>query len=847
MKRSLITERTKRTLLAVSASALMLGASQAQTSVGINFSASYYGGGNYASTAVTDVAFGVPAADWTSTVLDDTNDSLTVTPSGGGSFAVSWSASGSDISWASPSYMPGYAGYPGDSEVFDGNITGPYTVTLSGLAVQFPHGYAVQPVAAANQPSSGMLPLIVTDDKTTNTLDYTGLGEFVGGGFGSGGGTFGYYSPTTTLFTNDILTMYGPTNEPNENANWLSGFIITDKPVISVQPVNTALVSGNTLSLVASVVGVEPLHYQWRTNGVPINGANSPRYSMPDATVADNGNYDLVVTNSVGSITSFVSVVSISVPAMLTYDANPGTSGAELDGSGTWDATTTNWWNGSGDVAWTPFSFATFGAGIAGGYTVTLATNVSASGLTFDSESYTIANTSSETITMVSPAEITVNNDATISAPLAGTVGLVIDGAGTLTLSAQNTYTGTTTVSNGTLNLPTAYTGANSALVSPVINLEPGTSLTCDYGAFGWYANNNPSGLTINATGATCQPNGAFGVAYTLTGGNISGGSMRLDLGASAGFNAFVTTYPSSTTSVINPGGGSLMLRNDSGQATYVFTTAAGTTPTGVDLDIQVPINQNTAPCSVVKAGSGTLQLSAANTYAGTTTVSNGTLLVSGALGTGAVEIKAGATLGGAGTIGGTVTVDGTLSSGTNNPGALTIDNALTLDADSTTMLAIDRAAGTASYGSVQGITTATFGGTLLVTNLGGAFQSGDTFTLFNAGTYAGNFAATIFPPLNSGLGWNWSSASGTLTVVPVVTNPDPTNIVVTVGSGGLTMSWPVDHIGWRLLVQTNNLAAGVSTNVNDWTPVAGSAVTNQVFISIDVTKPAEFYRLVYP
>ena len=847
MKRSLITERTKRALLAVSASALMLGVSQAQTSVGINFSASYYGGGNYASTAVTDIAFGVPASDWTSTVLDDTNDSLTVTPSGGGSFIVSWAASGSDISWASPSYMPGYAGYPGDSEVFDGNITGPYTVTLSGLAAQFPHGYAIQPVGAANQPSSGMLPLIVTDDKTTNTLDYTGLGEFIGGGFGCGGGIFGYYSPTTTLFTNDTFTMYGPTNEPNENANWLSGFIITDKPVISVQPVNTALVSGNALSLVASVVGVEPLHYQWRTNGVPITGANSLTYSKADATVADNGNYDLVITNSVGSITSLVSVVSISVPAMLTYDANPGTSGAELDGSGTWDATTTNWWNGSGDVAWTPFSFATFGAGIAGGYTVTLATNVSASGLIFNSESYTIANTSSETITMVSPAEIIANDDATISAPLTGTSGLVLNGAGILTLSAQNTYTGVTTVSNGTLNLPTTYTGVDSAVKSSIINLLPGTSLTCDYGAFGWYANNNTGGLTINVNGANCQPNGAFGVGYTLTGGNISGGSMRLDLGASAGFNSFVTTFPSSTTSVINPGGGSMMLRNDSGQTTYVFTAAAGTTPAGVDLDIQVPINQNTAPCSVVKAGAGTLQLSAANTYVGTTTVSNGTLLVNGALGTGAVEVNAGATLGGTGTIGGAVTMDGTLSSGTNDPGALTINNALTLDADSAMMLAINRASGTANYGSVQGITIASFGGTLVVTNLGGTFQNGDTFTLFSAGAYTGDFAATIFPPLSSGLGWSWNSASGTLSVVPVVTNPNPTNIVVTAGSGGFTMAWPVDHIGWRLLVQTNNLAAGISTNANDWTTVAGSAATNQVFISIDATKPAEFYRLVYP
>jgi autotransporter-associated beta strand protein len=88
-------------------------------------------------------------------------------------------------------------------------------------------------------------------------------------------------------------------------------------------------------------------------------------------------------------------------------------------------------------------------------------------------------------------------------------------------------------------------------------------------------------------------------------------------------------------------------------------------------------------------------------------------------------------------------------------------------------------------------------------------------------------------------------TGAGSLLVSPVATNP--TNIVVSVSGTNFNLSWPPDHIGWRLLVQTNNLARGISLNASDWGTVSGSADTNQVNVAIDPTKPTEFYRLVYP
>jgi hypothetical protein len=59
-----------------------------------------------------------------------------------------------------------------------------------------------------------------------------------------------------------------------------------------------------------------------------------------------------------------------------------------------------------------------------------------------------------------------------------------------------------------------------------------------------------------------------------------------------------------------------------------------------------------------------------------------------------------------------------------------------------------------------------------------------------------------------------------------------------------LTLTWPADHIGWELQVQTNNLSNGLGTN---WVNVSGSTTTDQVSIPMNPTNGCVFYRLVYP
>jgi len=73
------------------------------------------------------------------------------------------------------------------------------------------------------------------------------------------------------------------------------------------------------------------------------------------------------------------------------------------------------------------------------------------------------------------------------------------------------------------------------------------------------------------------------------------------------------------------------------------------------------------------------------------------------------------------------------------------------------------------------------------------------------------------------------------------------TNVTASVSGKNLTISWPADHTGWTLLVQTNHLDRGVSGNTNDWMRVAGSTGTNLTTLPVNPVQASAFYRLVYP
>lgn len=75
-------------------------------------------------------------------------------------------------------------------------------------------------------------------------------------------------------------------------------------PVITIQPAARSVVAGGAVSMEASAIGVPAPSYQWRKNGTAVSGATNATLSLAAAQVADAGAYDVVVSNSAGSVTS---------------------------------------------------------------------------------------------------------------------------------------------------------------------------------------------------------------------------------------------------------------------------------------------------------------------------------------------------------------------------------------------------------------------------------------------------------------------------------------------------------------------------------------------------------------
>jgi hypothetical protein len=100
-------------------------------------------------------------------------------------------------------------------------------------------------------------------------------------------------------------------------------------------------------------------------------------------------------------------------------------------------------------------------------------------------------------------------------------------------------------------------------------------------------------------------------------------------------------------------------------------------------------------------------------------------------------------------------------------------------------------------------------------------------------------FDFTTPAPENGYCGYSEIDLYGVTTPV-MATNP--TNITIQVASNALRLSWPSDHTGWRLQVQTNDVTQGMGTN---WVDVVGATTTNQMFIPINPATGSVFYRLL--
>lgn len=655
------------------------------------------------------------------------------------------------------------------------------------------------------------------------------------------------------------------------------------------------------------IAGGQNIKYQWRHAGVPIANATNATYAITATSAGQDGNYDVVITNSFSAVTSAVATLTFYSPKSL-----------EWAGTGaTWDTTSAFWTGGA--TVYTETDNVLFGQPGSGQPYVTLDAVHTPGSITVSNGSYTLVGGS-----LAGSGALRLKNNATLilDTPDLRSGPTIIDAGCTLQLDNGDTAgslgSGALT-NNGALLFNAAgdeaygypiYGSGSITNLGPAGTITLGSDIRANYLAQSGFgalllqgSNSLSGGLVVSGGQVWARAQGCLGQGPTIvTGGelqliftiNFAGSSLSLAggvlRGGVSGANSYAGAVSLATDAEIDvDSGSSLTLSNAAGfnGGNYNLTIGGGGTlilPGANNTWASVTINNGTLQIGngggTASLGAGALfnagavafntssSLTVTNDFfgsgeihqdgSGITTITTdlqglgfggplivnaGTLRINNTSGFGNVTVNGGA-LGGTGNIGGSVDV---LAGGALAPGAsigtLTISGNLNLAGN--LVVEVDKSVSPSNdVVNVSGAIVNTGTGVISVSNLGGALAVGDNFKLFNQAVPGGDSMSV------SGAGVVWANhlaVDGSIQVAGLSV-PQPRIVSTTVSGSNLVFSGTNGVAGNPFQVVSST---DVTAAISNWTQVSSGnfdgtgnfSVTN----AINANEPQRYFRLRLP
>lgn len=258
------------------------------------------------------------------TVLAGTNVTLAVIADGTGTLIYQWLSNGVALASATNTtlnFVNVQTNATAAYSVVITNSVGSVTSSVVALTVNAPPVITTQPVNQSSVAGSNAIFTVVAGG--TTPLNYQW--RFNGTNLADGGRVTGATGSTLTvanLVTNDagsydvILTNVAGTVTSSNAVLTVSAAPVA--PSITVQPTNQTVLVGTNVTLAVVATGTAPLSYQWQSNGVALANATNTTLVFSNVQTNATATYNVLVTNSVGSVTSGNAVLTVNAPPAIT-------------------------------------------------------------------------------------------------------------------------------------------------------------------------------------------------------------------------------------------------------------------------------------------------------------------------------------------------------------------------------------------------------------------------------------------------------------------------------------------------------------------------------------------------
>jgi Immunoglobulin I-set domain/Immunoglobulin domain len=263
---------------------------------------------------------------------------FSVSASGTSPLSYQWQKNSANIGGATQAVFSIQSAQPvdaGDYRVIVSNSFGNATSTVADLTVRIPPTILNQPVAATVNIGQAISFSVTVSG--TSPFSYQWQRE----GIDIGGATQAMLTIASVQPTDAGTYRVVVTNAAGSVTSTNASLIVRVPPTLLVQPASVSVNVGQPASFSVTASGTAPLSYQWQKGGVNISGATQSIYSIASAQLSDAGDYRVVVSNSVGSVTSSVATLAVSAPnqkpvakILLPLKSLLYTAGTNIDFSG---------------------------------------------------------------------------------------------------------------------------------------------------------------------------------------------------------------------------------------------------------------------------------------------------------------------------------------------------------------------------------------------------------------------------------------------------------------------------------------------------------------------------------